>query len=147
MKLKDFIKIPNFFLKKTFPNIHTIKLLSIKKSDNDDIFLLEFSVPSSNIDIKYKSSILINTSNQISGNNDCKFKCSCDSFKYEYETILFNHSALIGSPHSIKPPKKQKLFVCKHLYMCIRIILKFRNIVNLSYVLKTKIEGEKDDSN
>jgi len=146
MKLKDFIKIPNFFLKKTFPNIHHIKLVSIKLKENN--FLLEFSVPSSNIDIKYRSFILINTDNQISGNNDCKFKCSCNSFKYEYETMLYKNSALIGNPENIKLPKKQKLFICKHLYMCIQIILKFRNITNLSYVFKTKIEGEKkDDSN
>jgi len=146
MKLKDFIKIPNFLLKKTVANIHSIKLISIKLKDNN--FLLEFSVPSSiNMNNKYSSFILINTNNQISGDNDCKFKCSCNSFKYEYETMLYKNLALIGNPENIKLPKKQKLFICKHLYMCIQIILKFRNITNLSYVFKTKIEGEKDDSN
>jgi len=146
MKLKDIIKIPNFLLNKQVVRLQFIKLESIKLIDSN--ILLKFLVPSAkNPDIKYSSSILINTTNQISGNNDCKFKCSCDNFKYEYETILHKYNSLIGTPSSLKFPKRPKLFVCKHLYMCTNVLLKFRSIGNLSYVFKIKIEGEKDDSN
>jgi len=141
MKIKDFAKLPIFFIKKTMPSLDSIKLDSIKFINNNS--LLQFTVLSSNRDIKYNSYIYLDSQTNFLLDNNCKFRCTCESFKYEYEAMLEKNDALIGEGTHTKLPKKQKLFVCKHLYMCIRFIFKFRNIKNLSNIFKIQIEEEK----
>ena len=124
MYLKYFMKLPRFFINKLLPNIKTLLLISISKINNG--YLYQFNVPSSNSGF-YQTSILINN-NIISDNSLCKFRCTCDSFKYQYENILYSHDALIGKPNIIKPPKQNKLFVCKHLYITLQLLYKFNNL-------------------
>jgi hypothetical protein len=136
MKLKNFTALPKFFVSKKLPNIHTIKLLSIDIIDNNK--LLNFLVPSSNLKTNYTSSILIDTENQINGNIECKFNCTCDSFKYEYSAMLNTHDSLIDKIINLKIPKHPKLFVCKHLFVAIQILFKHNNISNLTNYFRIK---------
>jgi hypothetical protein len=144
MKIKDFITLPKSFLHKIFPKLNSIKLLNIDIISNTTK-VLNFLVPGTKNN--YFSSVLIETDEQITGNTSCKFNCTCDSFKYQYSALLNINNGLINPIlKTIKLPKKQNLFICKHLYSTIQIILIHNNIKTLSRIYRIKLPiGEKND--
>ena len=98
-----------------------------------------FTTGKSNVK-QYDCSIFILTDNQISQNTKCKFKCTCPSFKYEFETILYMNDALIGEPRSKRLPKKRTgIFICKHLFGCINILENFNTVDNIMKHVKGEL--------
>jgi hypothetical protein len=133
MTLSRFLARPRSYSKRKLDPRTKAILLSIdtvdeKKSGN----LLKFMVKSSKSDTKYECDILLYTEEVISGNTEVRFRCSCPSFIYEFETLLYHNGALYGEPNSKRLPKKDHgLFVCKHLYLLIVSILNIGTITKL----------------
>ena len=97
-------------------------------SKQNDGFIVDFAVPSeSDSNHIYSCSIWTND-NQLSNDSLIKVKCDCANFQYQYETVLSQHDALIGTPHSDKLPKNQIIYVCKHLESCLKKLMTYKNL-------------------
>lgn len=107
-------------------------LIKINKiSQENDGFLLNFIVHSSTErKIKYTCDVWVKD-NPITSNTIGKFFCSCMSFQYQYESVLERHGALYGISRSKRLPKKQTLFVCKHLEAVIKYLIKHKNLTTI----------------
>lgn len=83
-------------------------------------------------DPKKKYSCVIWTKDEdLSAKSRCKFFCSCPSFQFQFESTLAEHDALYGDPRSAKAPKKDIVYVCKHLEAAIHHLITKKNIQHI----------------
>jgi len=105
--------------------LNSVKIENVSQIDSN--FLVEFQILSSDTTKIYLAKILTDSDN-INYNTQIKVHCNCQSFKYQYETILSQIDGLYGIPSSHKLPKKQTLHVCKHLEGAISLLLRIKKI-------------------
>ncbi len=133
LTLSRFISKPFLYRDRKIPDMGNISLINCTPgSEENSGFIIDFLVKSDSRSENYESSIQVYTEDSITINTRCKFRCNCPSFKYEFETMLYNNEALIGNPSSTRMPKKRTgIFVCKHLMVGIIAIQHFNNIRNI----------------
>lgn len=120
------------------PGVDRSLIKIIDFSSKDDGNMIVFRVRSQSDPKKtYDTRILI-LDHQITPMTNVKFHCTCPSFKFQFETTLYNHDALIGNPTNPKLPKKQVIHVCKHLEGCLSYLITFKN---LSFI-ESKIKAQ-----
>jgi hypothetical protein len=131
--LSQFMAKPYNFKDKDLPQFNDIRVISIQNIDDSTNIITLITRSLSNNTKYYIQKIQLTNVNKPNDNtinfNDLpKFNCNCKSFKFEYETLLHYTDNLLGTPSSIKRPKKQhRTFICKHLYGCILYLLRFKN--------------------
>lgn len=113
--LKNRISIP----------INHVKINNINKIDSN--FLVDFNVLSSDKTKVYNVLVLID--NEIVDiHSKVEVRCSCESFKYQFETNLAEMNALYGPPSSYKHPKKNIYYICKHVEICLEYLKRRKKI-------------------
>lgn len=107
-----------------------VKLVNCTKQKNGYIISLNVFSTAQNRSV-YKINIFVETLNIINTNTPIEINCSCPSFKYQFETVLWLSKFLLGEPASKRLPKTQVLATCKHVQACLKYLLNFRSISNI----------------
>ncbi len=111
---------PNIYKNMNIINIMDIIITNITKLNKDKRY---FNITYKNYNIE----ILINKF-PLNLNSDIYVYCDCDSFKYQFQSLLYKANGLIlkSQPLNIlnKLPKKKIIYVCKHIEMSLNKILK-----------------------
>lgn len=141
LTLSRFMSKPFLYRNRKTPNMGNISLINCTPgSEENSGFIVDFLVKSSSKPDEYESSIQLYTEDSITLNTKCKFRCNCPSFKYEFETMLYNNGALIGLPSSKRMPKKRTgVFVCKHLIAGIIVLQHLNSIQNIVNHIKGEL--------
>jgi hypothetical protein len=103
-----------------------IKIVDFLSKDDGNMIVFRV-ISQSDMKKGYDARILI-VDRQITPMSNVKFHCTCPSFKFQFETTLSIHDALIGQATNPKLPKKQVIHVCKHLEGCLKFLLTFKNL-------------------
>ena len=113
-------------------NNKSIRIISCQENENQAGYLLTSNIFSTNSTSIYNGKILIITKDVITTNTPTEVRCSCASFKYQFETLLHLNKMLYGLPISNKMPKKNHtIFACKHIQGALNYILKIGTIKNI----------------
>lgn len=148
--LTQFYSIPNFFKDRKFPDLKSIQLVDIQKNypmykpkffKNANFlnketanagFLLTFKISSaSELGKQYICKFWLDRET-IEPRTICQFYCSCHSFKFEFENILYRLGGSLREPEVDKTPKKNRLSVCKHLISCLYMMRRYRSINDIN---------------
>ena len=114
-----------------------IRILDFVTSDDGNTIVFRVGSQSDSTQF-YKCKILLKDY-QITPMTNVKFHCTCPSFKFQFESILFKNEALIGIPSDIKLPKKPQLHICKHLEGCLNYLITFKNLDYISSKIKHQL--------
>lgn len=125
IKFRNILHFPSKY-KDRNKNVAPVKILisNLEKIDNKLVITGETD--------KYVSVIAINDIDKFDINNEVQINCNCESFKYEFQTPVYNsgglyHTRLINTSHLTVLPKEKNQFMvvsgCKHIIKLAQIIL------------------------